>query len=115
MGRQQRAGNTNEKGEQITVLSEEDHDIELPPADPESEMLRSQVTGDATKKVEATVEAPPVKKYVVVRGGAVLCNGHRTTIKEGKILDSLNYDIAHLQRQGIRLQRAETADLPIID
>ena len=90
--------------------------IEVPPL---NDAVRSVLVADATAKAlpetPAPEEVPVVKRYVVVRGGQVLQNGFRTMIKEGKEIDSLNYDVAHLQRQGIRLQRAETFTNEIVD
>lgn len=49
---------------------------------------------------------PPVKRYVVVKGGRVQTsmNGLRTQLNEGKELDALNYDIELLKRQGVKLE-----------
>jgi hypothetical protein len=48
---------------------------------------------------------PPVKRYLVVKGGRVQTqpNGLRTTLNEGKEIDELNYDIKLLKSQGVKL------------
>jgi hypothetical protein len=100
--------------EQIEVMSEEDHEIELPPV---NDAARAVLVADATAKKLAEEPdpklVPVVKRYVVIKGGTILQGGFRTKLTEGKVIDSLNYDIQHLQRQGIRVQREETfaADL----
>lgn len=114
MARQQ---NKAREDEQIEVLSDQEpEEVNL---DPVNDAERSVVVGDATTKTLQTAPepeaVPPVKKYVVVKGGNVMVNGNRTRIAEGKIIDELNYDIAHIQRQGIRLQRAETSTFGLVD
>lgn len=52
-----------------------------------------------------------VDKYIVTRGGMILANGSRTRMAEGKLVDSLNYNIAKLKRQGIKLRPATEDDL----
>jgi hypothetical protein len=49
-------------------------------------------------------DVPPPKRYIVVKQAAVLLDGSRSTLPEGKVLDSLNYDIDHLKRLGVKLQ-----------
>jgi hypothetical protein len=75
----------------------------------------ADATAKSLKDAPAPEEVPAVKRYVVVKGGTVLVNGMRTQIKEGKVVDHLNYDVAHLQRQGIRLQREETSNYGMVD
>jgi hypothetical protein len=111
MARQQ-----NKDNEQITVLATGDpEERPLPPVDDAGTAV---LVADATDK--ELPDAPPpeavpvVKKYVVTKGGVVLNNGFRTTIKDGKVVDGLNFDLAHLQRQGIRLQRQETFEGDLI-
>jgi hypothetical protein len=107
---------SDKEGENITVLSDEEHVIELPNV---NDAATAVVVADATAKqlpdAPAPEEIPKVRRYVVVRGGPVLQAGFRTNLKEGKVIDSLNYDIQHLQRQGIRLQREESYSPEIID
>lgn len=61
-----------------------------------------------------SVPRPP--KYRVVNGGMVVMNGCRTQLRAGKELDSTQYDLAFLKRQGIRLELvvpdAPEPDLP---
>jgi hypothetical protein len=81
--------------------------------DPVNDEARSQVVADALAGHDAShVE---VKKYLVTKGGQVLVNGMRTTVKEGKVIDARNFDIAHLQRQGIRLQRYEEEQAEFVE
>ena len=108
----------NDKNEQVEVLGLDEHVVELPEV---NDAARSVLVADATaREVEIAPTPPPeivpeVKRYVVTKGGSILNNGFRVTLKEGKEIDSLNYDIVHVQRQGIRLQRAETYQPEIID
>lgn len=117
MARQQANQGKQRDDEDITVLSDQEPaDV---PLEPVNDAERSVVVADATQKTLETAppaeEVPVVKRYVVVKGGSVLVNGHRTTIKEGKIVDNLNYDLTHLQKQGIRLQREETSNYGLVD
>jgi hypothetical protein len=71
------------------------------------------LVADATSRNKTPAEAPPeVRRYRVTKGGNVRCArlGQRVTIKEGKELDSINFDVRDLQRQGIRLVRVEDVD-----
>lgn len=98
----------SKENEHITVLGTDDHEVELPPVDDASTAV---IVADATTKVAPEVapeEVPPVHRYTVVADKQILSNGFRTTLKAGKIVDSLNYDIKHLKKQGVRLQRVET-------
>jgi hypothetical protein len=52
---------------------------------------------------EVIANAPKAKWYRVLQGGTVLENGFRCRIKEGKEINSFNYNIRKLQQQGIRL------------
>ena len=107
---------SKEGDERITVLGNQDHDFELPPVDDAATaVLRSNATGVRVDGAPPSEAVPTVKKYVVIKGGQVLHNGFRTRLAEGKVLDGLNYDIAHLQRQGIRLQREETFTAELVD
>ena len=47
---------------------------------------------------------PKPKRYRVLNGGNVMFNNVRTVLRVGKEVTNLNYDIAGLQRQGIRLE-----------
>ena len=54
--------------------------------------------------LEAAKNAPKLLWYRVLVGGNVLENGFRTRMKEGKEINSFNYNIRRLQQQGIKLQ-----------
>jgi hypothetical protein len=80
-----------------------------PPEGELSYATESRKKGDATtKKVAETAaeEVPPTppRAFRVVRGGKILARGYRTKLREGKIIDDLNYDIAQLKQQGILLE-----------
>jgi hypothetical protein len=112
MARQQ----TKKDGELITVLGDQDHDFELPPVDDAANaVLVADATTEQVEGAPAPDEVPVVKKYVVIKGGQILHNGFRTRLAEGKVIDGLNYNIAHLQKQGIRLQREETFTNELVD
>ncbi len=55
---------------------------------------------------------PPVKHYIVTRGGRVQtnANGQRATISQGKQLDDLNFDIQLMRRQGIEMREVQAGD-----
>lgn len=48
------------------------------------------------------VPAPKRRTYVVDAGGMFMCRGARVMLREGKVIDSLNYDVAMLFEQGLR-------------
>jgi len=62
---------------------------------------------------DAEAEAPKPKWYRVIKGGIVLDGGFRARLKEGKEINSLNYNIRRLQQQGIMLQEFDPADEPV--
>lgn len=70
--------------------------------------------GSAVSEDDAEVarNAPKPVWYRVIVGGPVLENGFRTRIKEGKELNSFNYNIRKLQSQGIKLQQFDPDALP---
>lgn len=104
------------EGEKVEVLSDEEREIQLPPPD---DVNRSTVVADATAKNKPAkpAEEPtkPTSYARVVRGGPVLENGFRTNLKEGKVLDSLNYNFKRLQQQGIRLEKIEKEEATFIE
>lgn len=58
-----------------------------------------------SKLVEMERLAPPrVRRMRVVKGGGISMNSVRSHLKEGKIIDSQNYDFERLIQQGIRLE-----------
>jgi len=111
-----RQAKSDKDDEHVTVLGDQDHDFELPPVDDAATaVLRGDATTAQVDGAPLPEAVPVVKKYVVIKGGQVLHNGFRTRLAEGKVIDGLNYDIAHLQRQGIRLQREETFTAELVD
>lgn len=71
---------------------------------PEARM-DGQLVRDATEN-NPDRPSPPVKKFRVIKGGTYsdpFTRG-KATLKEGKEIDALNYDILSLQRQGIKLE-----------
>lgn len=56
--------------------------------------------------------APPKKRtrYRVLNGGKVTFAGHLTTLKAGKEIDDVQYDVPQLRRQGIRLEILQDED-----
>ncbi len=65
------------------------------------------VVADATHRNPAPPrEAATARFFRVVRGGYFTAPGGagRSQLREGKIIDDLNYPVASLQQQGIRLE-----------
>ena len=98
-------------GEEIEVLNPnpEPAEVPLPEVD---DAAAAVVVADATSKnPPLPPNAPPAPEkrlYRVLKGGmALMPTGMRTLIKEGKVIDNLNYDVRRLQMQGIRLERLE--------
>ncbi len=54
--------------------------------------------------------APTVLRFVVEADKEVGINGHRSKLRAGKIVDSLNYDIPKLRVAGVRLRPATPED-----
>ena len=76
-------------------------EVKLSPS-PESYEAGSAIRDE---DMEAALDAPKPLWYRVIVGGTVLENGFRTRMKEGKELNSFNYNIRKLQQQGIKLQQ----------
>ena len=112
MRRQQQAPTTNptdgEYGGQSVqeLLAQEPKKIALPgPA---------TLVGDATRVHKAGLgpedgEDPVVKKFEVIKGGKFLCSTTktRTELKEGKVIDSRNYNLREVQQAGIKLKEVQ--------
>ena len=50
-------------------------------------------------------EAPPdVKRAVVLEDKSVISHGASTRFPRGKVIDSLNYDLSFLSKQGVRMK-----------
>lgn len=99
-----RRSSKDKEQEQVEVLKSG----EIPDADVDTTAADGTVKADATAKpsrTSPTADPPPEPKvYRVVRGGRILANGYRTTMRAGKEVDNLNYDIKRLQSQGIVLE-----------
>lgn len=96
------------KTEHLEILSNDEiPDVTLPPVTNEA-----PVVADATTRNPPTpAKGPPVEYFRVVRGGYVQSpGGVRSQLREGKEIDSLNYDPARLRQQGIRLERIQPED-----
>lgn len=59
---------------------------------------------ELNKPIQAREVNAPVQKFLVTRGGTVVGTAGRTTLREGKIVDTLNYDVNKLKQQGILLR-----------
>lgn len=84
-------------------------DKEVPPVEVQNakalEQPRSAVDGETEE-----VEGPKVRRFVVMKGGVAQVGKFRARLKEGKEIDTLNYNIRDLQRQGIRLKEITGMD-----
>ena len=70
--------------------------------------------GDARHSPEAKAGGAQAKFYRVTRGGRVLdSSGQRIELKAMKEIDNLNYDIAKLKIQGIKLEEIKAEDRTI--
>lgn len=54
--------------------------------------------------------AAVVDRYVVLRDATFTHRGHRVKMNVGKVVDSLNYDVKHLLRQGVRMKKLEDGE-----
>lgn len=87
------------EGTPVVLSNSPIEDVRLPVFVP------SEVVADATEKnTRAAAEVPPPKWYRVIKGGLVLEGGFRATLKPGKELNELNYNVRRLQQQGIVLE-----------
>lgn len=82
---------------------QEDVDHETPLVN-QSPMLGSAVDHDG----RPMADVPPPPRYRVLRGQYVMIKGMgRMTLREGKVIDENNYDIASLRSQGVQLEALE--------
>jgi hypothetical protein len=67
------------------------------------------IKGAAVSEEELSDPGPPVERWEVVKGGNVqtTLNGQRARLVVGKVIDSLNYDIALVRRQGVELRAVD--------
>lgn len=113
---------------QTTKQADEDLQV-LVPGDPnnapevqleavgESKIRGSALDHNPPSAEDAAAQAPERKLYRVVRGGmyADPNTRSRTQIRPGKEVDNVNYNIRDLQRQGIRLEKIEPGNEPLVD
>jgi len=101
----------------------------LPGSVPVSEMLRNQPDvgpTDALAKVQASkerdgmvtrsavdptkIERPPTQQFVVIADRHVQgAAGQRTLMRAGKVLDTVQYDVAKLKAQGLQVRPFDPA------
>lgn len=98
------------KEEQVTTLDNgpvQDKGVEPTEVQDAKAMqpIKSAVDPDVDPK-----EGPKVRKFVIMRGGVAQVGGFRAKLKEGKEVDTLNYNIRDLQRQGIQLREITGMD-----
>ena len=85
---------------------------DLPVTTPADISAEPDVVADATERnprPPAGAKVPKAKRYTVTKGGSISQPGpggagYRTIMREGKVIDNLNFDIASLRAQGIGLQ-----------
>jgi len=63
----------------------------------------TESTSESTSAETTAAATPAVRYFRVERGGYILQKGYRTRLREGKVVDSLNYDLKKLVTQGIKL------------
>ena len=104
---------TGNENEQITVLGtgpipEVQLDAHAPGAESAKEappIVQTRIKpGAEVDDSEAAALAPKVRWFRVKKGGTVLENGFRTRLKEGKEINTANYNVRKLQQQGIQLE-----------
>lgn len=106
-----KATGQDDKNESVQVLGNGPiPDVRL---DDPSAMTAGTVGSAVRDDPDAEAEAPKPKWYRVIKGGIVLDGGFRARLKEGKEINSLNYNIRRLQQQGIMLQEFDPADEPV--
>lgn len=80
---------------------------------PSVEEVAAKALGQPRSAVDGApddIEGPTVRRFVVMKGGVAQVGGFRARLKEGKEIDTLNYNIRDLQRQGIRLREITGMD-----
>jgi len=97
--------------EQVQVLSRAEPEHITPKAnDPDvvADATRREPKRTAEQRAAAQQSKPkPIEYYRVVRGGRISAAGGRTLMREGKVIDTLNYNPEKLRQQGILLERLE--------
>lgn len=113
-GARPKTAQVQQAGAQMDSAGQPAHPDLLPTKGPEDIQGRDQTERELNKPVDEAANEESkavVDKYIVTRGGMILANGSRTRMAEGKLVDSLNYNIAKLKRQGIKLRPATEDDL----
>ena len=83
---------------------------DLPMVTPATMSAEPDVVANATERNRSSAgPVPTARRYTVTRGGSVSQpgpggTGYRTVVREGKVVDNLNYDIDKLLAQGIKLE-----------
>lgn len=76
------------------------------PAGPKSEAKATPPEVIAARRKKDPT-APKVKRYEVTNAGRVMNRGQPVAMKPGKIVDTLNYDVPTLQKQGLQMRELE--------
>ena len=82
----------------------------MPVINPATCSAEPDVVADATaRNPRPAGPVPTARRFTVIRGGSVSQpgpggTGYRTVVREGKVVDNLNYDIEKLLAQGIKLE-----------
>jgi len=71
---------------------------ELPPLISDQPPVSSAVTA-----ADAARPSPPIQRFRVQRERRIMHHGSMTVLREGKVLDELNYNIQELRNQGVEL------------
>jgi hypothetical protein len=99
----------NQEDEEITVLGTGGiQEMDLPPV-----TNGNEVVGNALDRAPARAPnavAPTARQFRVTKPGFITMNGHRTYLREGKVINDLNYPLKELQNQGIRLEKVVEDD-----
>lgn len=74
------------------------------PGVPNSQGLIVPASAPVSNPFAGRGPGPKPKRFRVLNGGQVMFHNVRTTLKAGKEVSSVSYDIAALQRQGIKLE-----------
>lgn len=109
MARQRQADGSEEM---IVMGGGSPEEVDLPPVGPSGEVVADATLKNAPETPEVIETVLKPDRYQVIKGGFILTrSGYRTNLQEGKVVDSFNYDIKGLQKQGIRLQAVSDSDL----
>ena len=105
----------SDEGEEFSEVTDtgEIPEVNLPPVSNEA-TVKADATSKAVPARSPTTEEKPatVRYFRVDRGGYILDRGYRTLMREGKVVDTLNYDPKRLASQGIKLTEIDADDRP---